>query len=107
MKKLYYSLGLLLFFGVIMSLIVSYGIKGRPINILKPSYFSTPEEIGAVIFRRFYAEIGAEKVLVFGVPAKTSFHQSILAGLIRVAAHEGKAFDVLITDPRLPQPAAF
>ncbi len=106
MKKLYFSLGLVGFFVCIMALIVKFGIKGRPINILKPSYFSTPDEIGAVIFRRFYSELSAEKLLVFGVPAKTSYHQNILAGLIRVAAHEGKPFDVLIVDPRLPQPEA-
>ncbi len=86
-----------------MSLIVHFGIKARPVNILKPSYFSTPEEIGAVIFRRFYSEISADKLLVLGVPAKSVFHHNIVAGLLRVAAHEGKAFDVLITDPRLPQ----
>ncbi len=104
MKKIYYSVGLIAFFGVLMTLIVQFGIKARAINIMKPSYFSTPEEIGAVIFRRFYSEIASEKLLVIGVPAKSAFHQNIVAGLIRVAAHEGKAFDVLITDPRLPQP---
>jgi hypothetical protein len=104
MKKIYFSIALLAFFGCMMALIIKFGIKGRAINILKPSYFSTPDEIGAVIFRRFYSELGTEKLLVFGVPAKTTYHQNILAGLIRVAAHEGKAFDVLILDPRLPAP---
>lgn len=106
MKKLYYSLILLVFFGILMALIVHYGIKARAINILKPSYFSTPEEIGAVIFRRFYSEISSDKLLVIGVPAKSVFHHNIVAGLLRVAAHEGKAFDVLFTDPRLPQSEA-
>ncbi len=104
MKKIYYSLILVAFFIGLMTVIIHFGVKARPINILKPSYFSTPDEIGAVIFRRFYSELAAEKLLVIGVPAKSVFHQNIVAGLIRVANHEGKPFDVLITDPRLAQP---
>lgn len=104
MKKIYFSLALVVFFGVLMTLIFQFGLKPSAINIMKPSYFSTPEEIGAVIFRRFYSEISSEKLLMIGVPAKSVFHQNIVAGLIRVAAHEGKAFDVMITDPRLSQP---
>ncbi len=101
MKKIYYSLALLVFFIGLMAVIIHFGIRARAINILKPSYFSTPEEIGAVIFRRFYSEISADKLLVIGVPAKSSYHHNIVAGLLRVATHEGKAFDILIADPRL------
>lgn len=106
MKKVYFSAVITLLF-VVAFAIFKFGLKPRTISIMKPSYFSNPEEIGTVIFRRFYVELGKEKLVVFGVPAKASYQHHILEGLIKVAAHDGHPFDILVTDPRLLQPTSF
>lgn len=74
MKKLAILIGLaslLVTLGVL--LIMNYGIHPRPIRVLNATEFDRPEEIGAVLFRRFYQEVRGSQLVVLG---SSPFHRS-------------------------------
>jgi hypothetical protein len=64
--------------------------------------FEKPEEIGVVIFRRFYAPLEAEKVVVFGTPTQPEWHAEVLRGFLKAAAAEKRAYDVIVAEPQMP-----
>lgn len=77
-------------------------VKPQPVEILKPSLFERPDEIGAVIFRRFYAPLESEKIVVFGAPTAPEWHLDIVRGFLKVAAAEKRPFDVIVAEPQMP-----
>lgn len=86
--------------GVFMTL--KFGHRPPPVGIMKPSFFSDAEEIGAVIYRRFYVPIEQKKLVVFGVPPQPQWHQDIVRGFIKAAAAEKRPFEVLLMEPDMP-----
>jgi hypothetical protein len=70
--------------------------------VMTPSFFDQPSEIGAVAFRRFYAEIQEQKIVVLGSPVEPAFHRDVVAGFLAAAKHDGAAFDVMITEEQMP-----
>ena len=45
-----------------MLFVLKFGYTPVPPMVMTPSFFDQPSEIGAVVFRRFYAEIREKKV---------------------------------------------
>lgn len=101
MKKLYFAaLFAIMTAGIFV--ILKYGVKPQPEGIMKPSFFAQPEEIGAVVYRRFYVPIEQHKLVVFGIPPQPIWHQEILRGFIKAAALEHRPFEVLIEEEDMP-----
>lgn len=101
MKKLYFFLIFAILAGGIF-LILKFGTKPQPVGIMKPSYFTAPHEIGAVVFRRFYVPIEDQRLVVFGVPMQPQWHHDIIRGFLGAAEAEKRPFDVLIFDEAMP-----
>ncbi len=101
MKKLYF----ILVVGFMLSsvfMVLYFGISPRPVSIMKASYFSQPEEIGAVVFRAFYDPISREQVVFLGTPPQPAFHKQVVEGFLRAAAAEKQPFNIVMADPILP-----
>jgi hypothetical protein len=101
MKKLY-VLGLLLMMTVGVAAILKLGYKPVPIGIMKPSFFATAEEIGIVVFRRFYSPIIEKKLVFIGVPPQPDWNLEIVHGMLRAASAEKVPFEVVIAEAQMP-----
>ena len=84
------------------TLMIKLGVKPEPVVIMKPSYFKSPSEIGAVVFRHFYAAIEDKRFVVFGLPPQPKFHQEILHGFIQAAIDEKRPFDIVLMESEMP-----
>jgi hypothetical protein len=85
-----------------MLFVLKFGYKPVPPMVMTPSFFDRPAEIGAVVFRRFYAEIRERHVVVFGSPAQPAFHRDVLAGFLAAAAQDGAPFGALVVEEQMP-----
>jgi hypothetical protein len=85
-----------------MLFVLKFGYTPVPPMVMTPSFFDQPAEIGAIVFRRFYAEIGERKVVVLGTPIEPAFHRDIVAGFLASAKSDGVPFDVLIAEEQMP-----
>ncbi len=74
----------------------------EPIPIMKPSYFKSAAEIGATVYRHFYAPIEQEKLVVFGVPPQPEWQREIVRGFLQAAAAQGRPFDVVLEEGEMP-----
>jgi hypothetical protein len=83
-------------------LIFKVGYTPQPVGIMKVSSFKNPEEIGAVVYRRFYVPIDQKKIVVIGIPAQPPFHRDIVRGFLEAAFIEKRPFEVLITEAEMP-----
>lgn len=83
-------------------LIFKVGYTPQPVGIMKVSSFKNPEEIGAVVYRRFYVPIDQKKIVVMGIPPQPSFHREIVRGFLETAFIEKRPFEVLITEAEMP-----
>ena len=81
--------------------LLKYGAGPQPISIMSASSFDRPEQIGAVIFKRFYDPLSRSSVAVFGAPPAPEFHARIAEGFLAAAAQEGKRYDVVLFEPAL------
>jgi hypothetical protein len=100
MKKLYFFLIFAMLTAGVFLLLKT--VKPQPVGILKPSFFSNPTEIGAVVFRRFYSPLETQPVVVFGIPPQPVWHQDIILGFLRAAKAEGHPYDVVVAEPQMP-----
>ena len=82
--------------------VLKYGYEPTPTLIMKPSYFSTPEEIGATVYKRFYSPIEQYKIVVFGVPPQPEWQKQIVVGFLEKAALEKHPFDVVLAETQMP-----
>ncbi len=85
-----------------MFFVLHFGYTPVPPIVMEQSYFDQPTEIGAVVFRRFYAPIREAKTMVFGTPLEPAFHRDILRGFLVAANGDGVHFDTLITEQQMP-----
>lgn len=80
-------------FWVLLAVVVSsgiyfsirYGLRPKPIPLMKPNHFSTLEELGVVSSRRLFQQIRSEKVLVLGHDPRLSNSLEVWQGLIKGA----------------------
>lgn len=83
-------------------LVLKFGTKPQPVQIMKPSYFSKTEEIGATIYRRFYAPITERSVVFLGIPPQPAWHQGVVRGVLLAAGVEKHPFDAVILEEGMP-----
>lgn len=102
MPKWLYALIVLGMMTIGVAMILRFGYEPAPQMVMKPSFFNGPEDLGRVVYRRFYAPIEQTKLLVFGVPAKPDWHRGVVQGLLKAAADEGKPFERIVADPQMP-----
>jgi hypothetical protein len=74
------------------------GYKVDPVDVMSPSFFDDPEEIGAVVYRRFYTDIELRKRVVFGIPPQPDYHRLIVRGFLKAAMVEKHPFEALISE---------
>jgi hypothetical protein len=82
--------------------ILRFGYKPAPTGIMKPSFFDSPEEIGHVVFRRFYAPLEQKNRLAFGIPPQPEYYGKVLVGFLKGAAMEKHPFDVVVQEVDMP-----
>lgn len=105
MKKLQFALYVSLIVAMMTAgifLVLKFGMKPQPVGVMKPSFFSGPEEIGAVVYRRFYVDIDAKKLVVFGVPPQPDWNLAVVRGFVREAQALQRPFDALIAESAMP-----
>lgn len=85
-----------------VAVILKFGYKPVPQLVMSPSMFDRTEEIGATVFRRFYAPIQHSKIVVLGVPPQPNWHLQIVYGFLRAAAEEKVRFDVILAETQMP-----
>jgi hypothetical protein len=100
MKKLYFFLIITMIASA--ASIIFKTAKPQAAEIMKPSVFAQPDEIGAVVYRRFYAPLESQKVVIFGVPPQPPWHQKVLLGFLKVAQAEKRPYDAIIMQPEMP-----
>jgi hypothetical protein len=88
--------------GIGLFLVLKFGYEPAPVRIMKPSYFSNPSEIGAVVYRRFYSPIEEQKLVVLGIPPQPAWHRDIVRGFLDAAAGEKRPFELVIAETQMP-----
>ena len=85
--------------GVITTLL--YGYRPAPTQIMKPSFFDTPEQIGAVTLKRFYSPLAGEKIVVLGLPTNQDWAAEIATGFILAGQQNSRTFNRVIIDDKM------
>lgn len=75
----------------------------EPVRIMNASSFDSPEQIGALIFRRFWQELNTEKIVVLGSALELSNYEKIWIGLISLNNKNNLQFDEVFEQTSLPQ----
>ena len=63
-----------------------------PIRVMNPTYFSNPAEIGAVVFRRYWAEINRLPVVVLASSPHLKNYDGVWRGFLAAAETSGVKF---------------
>lgn len=84
--------------------ILKWGWEPAPVQVMKPSFFSTPEQIGAVLFRRFYSPVVEARRIALGVAPQPEWNLHVVEGFLRAAHAEKAPIEVLIAEERMPLP---
>lgn len=74
-----------------------------PQRIMNSSNFNSPEQIGAVVFRRFWQEFNSENIVVLGSYPQLFYHKNIWDGLISVANKNKLGFEKIYEQKSLHQ----
>lgn len=90
---------LLVVTGVITTILVGY--RPAPTRIMKPSFFETPDQIGAVTLKRFYAPLASEKLVVLGVPTNRDWAPGLVRGFLQAAQQNSRTFNHVIVEEKL------
>ena len=95
----------LLFLCVTLSLyfVLQEGVRPKPIREINATSFSDLEQLGASIYRRLYLEMFESDVVVVGSSLQIKNFQRTWSGLLKTGAGYKKNFDIVITQPHLPQ----
>lgn len=104
MKKrwLWLFLSLLISTGVYFT--IRYGLRPKPIPVMKVTEFSSAPEIGAVIYRRLRQEIRGERVLFLGSTSELQNYADVWTGLLKTALGDGVQVSVLFQREGLMAP---
>jgi hypothetical protein len=80
-----------------------FGYVPSPVPVMSVSTFSTPEDLGVTVFKRFFSPISQYKLVVFGVPTQPEYQRQIIRGFIKAAADYQVPFDVLVAEADMPR----
>lgn len=64
---------------------IRYGLRPKPIPVMKPSEFASTQEIGAVVYKRLRQEIRAERVLILGSSPALQGYSEVWSGILKSA----------------------
>lgn len=85
-----------------MLFVLKFGYTPVPPMVMTPSFFDQPDQIGAVVFRRFYQPMRENKTVVFGIPIEPAFHRDVIQGFLQAAEKDGGHYDLLVVDNQMP-----
>lgn len=88
-KSLKYSLGIIsltLILGVIVTLKLGY--RPAPTKVMGLSLFGSTSELGKMIAKRFYGQLGEEKVIIIGIDNEQTWSNEFLQGLLQTLQEE-------------------
>ncbi|MCB0350497.1 MAG: hypothetical protein KDD38_04900 [Bdellovibrionales bacterium] len=74
-------------------LVFKGNVELQPLRVLNPTNFSSPSEIGAVTFRRFWQEVNTEKLVVVASSPYLRDYDSVWNGFLSVAKANHVEFD--------------
>ena len=84
MKRwLWFLVSILISTGVYFT--IRYGLRPKPIPVMKPTEFANTQEIGAVVYKRLRQEIRAERVLILGSSIHLQNYAEVWTGLLKSA----------------------
>ena len=86
--------------GVIVTLLVGY--RPAPTPIMKPSFFNSAEDIGAVTLKHFYAPLAAENIVILGVPSNRDWSTQLVSGFVESAAINSRGFTHAVIERQMP-----
>lgn len=87
LKWLWVLIAVVLSSGIYFS--IRYGLRPKPIPLMKPTHFSSLEEVGVVTFRRMFQPIRSEKVMVLGYEPSRQDSILVWQGLVKAARESG------------------
>jgi hypothetical protein len=76
-------------------------VEVEPTRILNPTNFEKPEQIGAIVFRRFWQEIRDGKLVILGSSPFLKNYDSVWGGFLSVAKNEGVKFSQVFSQAGL------
>lgn len=86
---------------LIVGMVLMWGLNPRPVGVMKPSFFDAPEELGAVLYRRFFVELENSPVIVWGLDPGQPEQAEVLAGFLSAYTLGGKELSEVIVDEEL------
>jgi hypothetical protein len=104
MQKRYYA-AMAVFLGLNAWGILKFSQAPPPKDIMKPSFFDRPEEVGAVVYRRLYGDMGQNDVVLFGVRPNDISHQKLVEGFLATSVQEKLPITVVFRESHLEVPA--
>jgi len=97
-----YIPAILLIMTVGVIFILRMGYKPAPTDIMAPSFFDQPEEIGHQAFRRFFAPLQEKNRIAIGIPPQPEWYRKVVSGFLAGAAKEGHPFEVVVQEIEMP-----
>lgn len=86
-----YFVGFFILVGSIVWALFSFVAGPKFVTLFKPSGFSRPQEVGAVVKRRLFIELNRSKVTVIGIEAYERSHWEAVQGFLDVMKAEKPA----------------
>ena len=84
-----------------MGFVINVGMTPKPVRMVKPSYFDSPEAIGALIWSRFGKRFRSEPNMVIGVQPGSVDQERVALGFLSAAEAAGVVFKQRIKEARL------
>jgi len=80
---------------------IKWGLKPKPIPQINPTQFASPEEAGALLYRRFHPILRQEKMVVLGSAPWVRDYERVWNGFLAAAREDKRKIDTLYEDPAL------
>jgi hypothetical protein len=77
-------------------------VEVDPVRVMNPTNFTRPEEIGAVVFRRFWAEVQTDKLVILASSPRISSGGAIWQAFLAVGREYGVGFQSYFSQPSAP-----
>jgi len=85
-----------------IALILKFGYEPAPVNVMSPSFFESPERVGAALIRRFYSPVAQDKVIAIGIPPQPDWQRKVVKGFLEAALAEKVPFDAIVAEAQMP-----
>lgn len=75
---------------------IRYGLRPKPIPVMNPTQFESPDQIGVVVYKRLRQNIRAERVVVLGSSSNSIEDEQIWSGLRQAALADKEDVEILL-----------